>query len=289
MKASIVAMAAVLLSGLSACAPRAPETVEQRAALLAPYAQYYAPETEGPAPLVILLSGCGGLVGIDGPNRIMNNYAEAAAAAGAYTIVVDSFRPRGIDRRTAISRVCSGLRLGGTERAGDLLAAEALAKAHWRRPFTGIVLGGWSHGGWAVMNLLSFGADAERIGNLRVGETRGALRPAAVALFYPFCGFPNKARRRPWSFDGPLLLVTAEHDNMGAATKCLPIIESARGSLSGVENVDFPGVTHAFDEEVQSPDSRFIYDAEAAAQARELFSSFITRQVVRLRAPGPQR
>ncbi len=197
MKASMVAMAAVLLSGLSACAPRAPETVEHRVELLAPYAQYYAPRTEGPAPLIILLSGCGGLVGIDGPNRIMNDYAEAAAAAGAYAIVVDSFRPRGIDRQTAISRVCSGLRLRGTERAGDLLAAEALAKAHWRRPFTGVVLAGWSHGGWAVMNLLSFRPDAGRVGNLRFSETPGALQPAAVALFYPVLRLPQQSAPAP--------------------------------------------------------------------------------------------
>lgn len=282
MKASVVAMAAILLSGLSACAPRTPETMEQRADLLAPYAQYYAPHTEGSAPLVILVSGCGGLLGIDGPNRIMNNYAEAAARAGAYAVVVDSFRPRGIDRQTAISRVCTGLRLRGTERAGDILAAEALAKAHWRRPFTGIVIAGWSHGGWAVMNLLSIRPDAQRIGNLRVGDVRGALEPDAVALYYPFCSFPNKARRRDWSFHGPLLLVTAEHDRMGAAAKCLPVIGRARGGLAGVEDIDFPGMTHAFDEQVQSPDSRFIYDAEAAAQAQEVFSSFIAQQVARL-------
>lgn len=119
------------------------------------------------------------------------------------------------------------------------------------------------------------------------------LAPCSPPLwrsFTPFCGFPNKARRRPWSFHGPLLLVTAEHDNMGAAAKCLPIIDRARGNLSGVESVDFPGMTHAFDEQVQSPDSRFIYDAEAAGQAQELFSSFVTQQVARLRAPkGLQR
>lgn len=284
MKASIVAMAASLLSGLSACAPRTPETMEHRVNLLAPHAQYYAPDAGGPAPLVILMSGCGGLLGMDGPNRIMNDYAEAAARAGAYAVVVDSFSPRGIDRQTAISRVCTGLRLRGTERAGDILAAEALAKAHWRQPFTGIVIAGWSHGGWAVMNLLSVRPDAQSVGNLRIGDANGALRPDAVALYYPFCDFPNKARRRPWSFHGPLLLVTAEYDNMGAAETCLPVIDSARGSLAGVEDIDFPGVTHAFDEQVQSPNSRFIFDAEAAAQAREVFSDFIGQQVARLRA-----
>jgi dienelactone hydrolase len=286
MKLSLLAAAAALLACIAGCHAR-PETLQHRVELLAPYAQYYAPQHAGPAPLVILVSGCGGLVGIDGPNLIMNKYAESAARAGAYAIVVDSFRPRGIDRQTAISKVCTGLRLRGTERAGDILAAEALARAHWKRTFPGTVLAGWSHGGWSVMNLLTVRPDAPWIGNLRIGDDRSALRPSAVALFYPFCGFPNKARRRPWTFEGPLLLITAQLDTrMGPAKECLHVIDHARGSLAGVEAVDFPGMTHAFDERVQSPNSRFIYNAAAAERARELFADFIAQQVARLRAPS---
>jgi dienelactone hydrolase len=72
------------------------------------YAQYYAPPAGGRAPLVILSSGCGGVVGANGPNRVMNNYAEAAARGGAYAIIVDGLQARGIDRDAAIRTVCSG-------------------------------------------------------------------------------------------------------------------------------------------------------------------------------------
>ena len=168
------------------------------------------------------------MVGPDGPNRVMNTYAEAAARAGAYAIIVDSFRPRHIGRKAAIRSVCTGLRLRGRERAGDIVAGEELARRRWGSRFTGVILAGWSHGGWAVMELLSDGPGARRIGSLNLSVPRASLKPAAVVLYYPYCGFLNRAKRRPdWAFRGPLLLVTAGLDTIGPAKTCLPIINKA--------------------------------------------------------------
>lgn len=259
------------------------DNLAQRADLLASHVQYFAPPGGGRAPLVILSSGCGGIVGADGPNLIMSHYAQEAARAGAYAIIVDGIAARGMDRETAIRRVCAAVKLRGAERAGDILGGEELARRHWGSQFTGVILAGWSHGGWSVMELLSDRPGAKLVGNLRVDGRQAALKPDAVVLYYPFCGLLNNATRGAhWAFRGPLLLVTAERDTIGPARICLPIVERAMGGASGVRSVDMAGMTHAFDEQMQSPDSKFVYSPQAAARSDQLFGAFIAEQVARL-------
>jgi dienelactone hydrolase len=173
--------------------------------------------------------------------------------------------------------------LGGATRAADIRGGEELARRRWGNRFTGVILAGWSHGGWAVMELLSAGPDARQIGDLRVVAPQAAQKPDAVVLYYPYCGFLNAAKRHPkWTFRGPLLLVTAERDSIGPASKCLPVVTAAMDGAPGIRNVDFPGMTHAFDEETQSPNSKFVYDREATAKSEQLFLDFIAEQVARL-------
>ena len=59
-------LAVAMVLGLAACASY--PTLDERTALLAPTLVYYAPANTGRAPLVILVSGCGGLQGLQGPN-----------------------------------------------------------------------------------------------------------------------------------------------------------------------------------------------------------------------------
>lgn len=278
----LAAVASVSVALLGGCETY--PTMEERTQLLGSNAQYFAPPTAGPAPLVILMSGCGGLIGADGKtNPNMDKYAKAAARSGAYAIIVDSLGARGIGFEEAITTVCSGAQLRGQARAGDALAGEALAESHWKTSFTGIILSGWSHGSWAVMELLAAGPEAKKLGNLQVGETKRALSPDAVTLFYPYCGFLNGSGKKPWSFQGPLLLVTAENDSMGSLEACRKTVEGGRPGMAGVKSVVYPGVTHAFDEESQKDGSAFVYNPEASAKAEALFSEFIAEQVARLK------
>jgi dienelactone hydrolase len=276
--------AVLAFSPLLLCACETYPTMAARSEMLAPKAQYFAPEKSGPAPLVILMSGCGGLVGSDGkPNTIMEKYARAAARSGAYAVIVDSFQPRGIDFNKAISTVCSGMQLRGKARAGDALAGEALAESHWKTQFTGVILSGWSHGGWSITQLLDAGPEAKTLGNLQVGDARRALSPDAVTLFYPYCGILNQPPGKPWAFKGPILFVTAGLDTIGKPVECTKIVERGRPGLIDVDAVTFDGMTHAFDEESQSEGSAFVYNAEVSAQAEALFSEFIAEQVNRLK------
>src|SRR5579862_2735198 len=120
------------------------------------------------------------------------------------------------------------------------------------------------------MELLSAGPTARQVGDLRVATPLAAQKPAAVVLYYPYCGLLNAAKRNPkWAFRGQLLLVTAELDTIGPARKCLPVIKQAMDDAPSIRDVDFPGMTHAFDEETQSPDSKFVYNRDAAAKSEQ--------------------
>ena len=69
------------------------ETVEQRIARLEPHYIVRHPENaDAKTPVVIMLHGCGG------PRPFIEDMADAAAAAGATAVVVDSFAPRRISR-----------------------------------------------------------------------------------------------------------------------------------------------------------------------------------------------
>lgn len=133
------------------------------------------------------------------------------------------------------------------------------------------------------MELLSAGSKAHRVGNFVIDTPARSLTPDAVALFYPYCGVLNAARRRHWDFKGPLFLLTADADHPGAAKQSVKTVDHARGGMNGVEAVHFADNTHAFDESDQVPGSVYKYDAIATQRSLDLFSAFIREQVARLK------
>ncbi len=273
-----LAAAAGALALLCGCVTA--QAPDKRTDLLRGHVRLLEPEAPGPAPLVIFNTGCGGLIGTTGmPKQIMPRYAVAATRAGAYAVIVDSFSARDLDFDGSRTLVCSGVRLRPGVRGADALAAESLAKERWGDSITGVILAGWSHGGWVVLEMLADGPDARRIGDMRIERRYDALDPQAVVLFYPYCGRFNQSRRKTWAFHGPMLLVTAEIDEVGPREACLEIIERARGGLDDVETLHFEGATHAFDELDQTRESSFVYDPELAQQAEDAFTAFIRAQV----------
>ena len=92
----------------------------------------------------MLLSGC------DGVHDNMEFWANRLAARGYRALILDSHRPRGLDRFEAWRLVCAGQVLPGAERAGDL----AVALADPALPAGGRIVLGASHGGWAAMEFL---------------------------------------------------------------------------------------------------------------------------------------
>ena len=241
----------------------------ERDLLLEGHVSFLAPQPEtasqSRSSLVLLLPGCGGLVGSDGPKDVMNGYAKAAVEAGAHVAIIDSHGARGIGYDQAVTRVCSGLTLRGRQRGGDLVSAKILAERHWQQDFDHVVVAGWSHGGWAVMEQLSLDAKSET----------QHLDPDAVMLIYPYCGFFNQADRTDWSFTGPLVHISAENDGLSRTVKCREIIVKARQGDDRFRTIELEGVTHAFDESDHLPSSRYVYDLDMAQYMHDIFGQFI--------------
>jgi len=272
----------LVVAGLLIATRPAPMSLEALNAQLEPGYQVFRPEGEGPFPVVVLHHGCGGLIGEQGDKDILFPYAEAAVSVGYIAIIVDSFRPRGIGFDEARATVCSGLRLRGQARAGDVAASLAYARSLPDAAPDGFVIAGWSHGGWAVMEAMIMDMRTEWPPSL-TAPPGDALPPlAGVYLTYPYCGFPSRAPRRGWAAPVPADVVMAEHDSVSDVGRCDQAFERMRESGVRLEVELFEGVTHAFDESDQTATSVFVYDADAAAAAHARFGAFLEG----LRAPG---
>jgi dienelactone hydrolase len=243
----------------------ASETLEDRIAALMPHADIVKPEGAGPFPVVVQMHGCGG------KKPFQQTWAQQAREAGWAAIVLDSYAHRGISRLEAYATVCTGTRLWGRERAGDLYAALEWAR---RQPWADsrrMVAAGWSHGGWAVLDALAL-APGEEMATATKLSSLGAEPLAGVVgafLVYPYCGYGCVARRKGLRFDAaPLAIVGAQDAIVGT--------DGLRRTLEaiGVRVAWFDGATHAFDEP-EARDLRVRYSADLTARAHGLYRDYL--------------
>lgn len=233
---------------------------------LEPHVRIHGPADDRPRPAVILFHGCGGL------RAHLPRYAEAATAVGWRAFLVDSYAPRGLGRLEALATVCTGLRLRGHERGGDVLAAlhgvSARADVDRRR----LALAGWSHGGWAIMEAMS--ADPARPGALGVTNASDADLSGvrAVWLAYPYIGLLAPNRMRPWRHCPRLLAVTAKKDHLTTVRNAERVNAMIRGCGVQFEHWIADG-THAFDEPGAAGPMR--HHPELAREARDRFGRFL--------------
>ena len=208
---------------------------QELASFLAPFFQVNRPKGNGPFPTVVAFHGCGG---VDLGTLDWMSYLNSH---GYVTVIVDSSKPRGLSR----DQVCSGRRFWGSERAGDVLVASIEIS---KLPFVDenrLVLIGWSHGAWAIMDLLAMNPPIELPTNLHDSVAHVPIGVKGIVLLYPFCGFPAKAREGQFETDIPVLMLLAEKDPM--ATECLKFasIPGKRGD-SVITHI-YPEANHAFD------------------------------------------
>jgi dienelactone hydrolase len=241
------------------------------ARLMASGLKLVTPPGPGPFPTVLLIHGCGGLFGIEQPNPIMDEYAHSAVQAGWAAAILDSFSPRGWKAPWARRRVCIGLRLQGHRRSADVLAGLDLLGADPRIDLRHLRIASWSHGGWAVGDLVTLPDPGD--GSLR----RTMAEVEGIYFTYPFCGFPAQGGRRDWTWKGEVRFVFAEHDTVQSAAGCQPMLDRARKAGARVEAVVIPGVTHAFDERVKAADSPFKFDEAATVLAHQEFIAWLRR------------
>lgn len=248
------------------------ERLDARIAALEPAFTLVRPPGAGPFPLVVQLHGCGGR------KAFQDTWAHFACAAGAVALVVDSYAHRRIGALEAYATVCLGLRLWGRERAGDLFAALAWARAQpFIRPDQ-MVAAGWSHGGWTVMDALALRmgaemADATGLIDLPAEPLAGL---AGAFLMYPYCGIASLSDSRGWRLAPDCVAVVGGRDRVVGARQPLRVLERLRAAGQPIDIHLLAEATHAFDEP-DARDARVRYSPELAAQARGLLGGLIAR------------
>ena len=249
------------------------ETLDARAERLLAHCQIIKPEGDGPFPTAFLFHGCGDP---DGPQP---SYAKAAAAKGIASVVVDSFRPRGISLTEARMLVCSGLHLSGRDRAGDLISL-----MHWARGQNWVkadrlAAAGWSHGGWTVMDALVLGAEVAEFADLEDVPADPLAGLSTAFLVYPWCGLGAQTLRKGWQKSIPTFLMLGEDDTLSGTRYPLKAADKIRSEGAPVETHIYPGATHSFDEET-SVNPTFRYNAAQTADAQARFADWMASQLL---------
>ena len=240
------------------------DTLEWRWASLEPSTTRYGQARAG-APLVILLHGCGGV------RDHLRRYGEAAAGVGAQAVVIDSYAARGWSRAFGLAFVCTGAVLHGRERAGDVLAAAwgLLGEAHPDRP---LILAGWSHGGWAAMDLMTM--PVTNTGEAGVADPDPACLRNLRGLFlaYPYGGVGALSRGRPWLRAPDVLAIAPTRDHVTSARDVDRLYARARASGAHLA-LWRPEATHSFDEPTTAFPMR--HDEALTRQSLDRFAAFV--------------
>ncbi len=242
------------------------DTVAERWAQLEPHVHVFGPEDDRARPTVLLFHGCGGL------RPHLPRYAEGAVEAGWRVVVVDSYAPRNWGREFTLAFVCTGLRFQGRERAADVLAAIWGVAQRPDVDAATVVLAGWSHGSWAIMDLMTMDVANAAEAGLRDAPTDALAGVKGLFLAYPYAGYPALSRNRAWRVRPRTLAVIARRDHVTSHWAANRLYERLREDGVEVEtwSVD---ATHAFDEPTGIPPMR--HDAELAAESIGRFQRFL--------------
>ena len=243
------------------------DSLAARWARLKPSLVIRRPDGPGPFPVVLIFPGCGGV------RAHLHRYADAAAEAGWMSVTVESFIARGWSDAFVRTFVCTGLLLRGGTRAGDVMAAATFVKdlpdADPRR----IVLAGWSHGAWAIMDLMT--EKLEKRGEAMIADPMNADLSGVVGAFmpYPYVAFPARSRWFRWRRALDALVILPTRDHLARRADYERVLNRARAAGSTIEEwvVD---ATHAFDEPgLTHPKIR--HDPEATQAAIQRFVGFL--------------
>jgi dienelactone hydrolase len=241
-----------------------------RVELLAPHFTAVRPIGAGPLPLMVMLHGCGGR------QPFLQGYAEALRSAGVASLMVDSHTPRGIGRVGASLTVCTGARLQGRERAGDLYAAFAWARTqHWIDAGR-LFAAGWSHGGWTILDALALrsGAEMRRATGLADLPDEPLAGLAGAFLAYPYVGIASLAGRRAPRLKPPSTAIVCGRDLIVGTQAPLAAFARLRGHGAPIEVNLFNDNTHAFECD-NARDPRVRYDAGATRRAHALMLDLV--------------
>jgi dienelactone hydrolase len=247
-------------------------TVDELIAFLEPSVRLYKPDGPGPFPAVLQVHGCGGA------KPIQDDYARAAKEVGALVLILDSLTPRGIGYDKALKLVCTGQRLRGRERAGDVVAGLEMLRRRSDVDQKRLALVGWSHGAWTIMDLMALDLPKEKPFNLKDCPSNVWKGVKGVSLIYPYAGFPALTRSRGWkTTDVPVDALVLEGDTIANPSDALSALERARASGGQIDLETWSGVTHAFEEEEHAEGSGLRYDPARAKESHRRYAAWVRR------------
>ena len=248
-----------------------PDSLDAHYQWLEPHIEVFEPDDDIKRPALLIFHGCGG------KRPFLTAYAKLAATMGMRAFIIDSSAPRGWDRRHNIHKVCTGRVLHGNERAWDVLAAIKGIGERDNVDASNLILSGWSHGGWAITDLMTYDLPPE--------QDRLLQGVKGLFLVYPFLNIPSRtALRKPWHHHPETALVAAQQDHV----IFLPVMKSAVDKLrkDGISvTLTEVNATHAFDEGYERPETPenalrpMRHDKAAFAQALEALQRLIEKLV----------
>lgn len=246
------------------------QSIDERSALLAKGAEFHVPKSiEAPAPVVLMFHGCAG------PRmEFQRQWAKVMNDAGYAAVIIDSTGPRGFSRQDALDIVCQGKALLGQERAGDVLAAYDIVAEDPRLDASRLVLAGWSHGAWSVMDFLTMDMKNRRPAGLSGDLT--AAHVDGVILFYPHCGSGALSRRLAWKQSPPSLALIAGEDEIVKAEECIRLFEKRKQRGAQIDMTVYENANHVFDDPFLEPDWLHWYDEEDHQDAEKKVLNFLT-------------
>lgn len=186
----------------------------------------------GKHPAVVMLHGCGGAYSKAGSlNPRHQMWGDYLARLGYFTVMLDSFTPRGI------TQICTTpLRdrpLKEADRVGDAYATLAFLRGLPQVDGDHVAILGWSHGGGVVLDAIN------------TLPTAMAGFKAAVS-FYPGCARRN-ARSHSFKPYAPLLLLIGESDDWTPAAPCQALTDAVVAQGGAMQIVTYPDTYHDFD------------------------------------------
>ncbi len=226
---------------------------------------------EGPFPVVLQFHGCAGV-----RKPFQEQWADIANGAGYAAMIVNSTAPRGYSRVKALEVVCQGKALLGQERAGDILAAIKLAEDNPALDANHIVLAGWSHGGWSVMDYLTMDFDKRWPAGINP-EDEKPTEVEGVILFYPYCGLGTRSRIHDWAQQPQTLALIAGADTVVNADECIKFFDRQKNADRPVEVTVYPETEHAFDDPFIEQEWHHWHNPEALEDAKTQYEAFLGR------------
>lgn len=252
-----------------------PSALSAREEMLAPFIEFRAPKDRPPPyPVVIQFHGCAGM-----RENFMRQWADAANAAGYMAVIVDSLRPRGIGRERALATVCHGKELVGEERVGDVLAATDIVRKRSDVDKNRIVLAGWSHGGWSIMDFIALNAHRKAPPGIYGGAPHENI--AGVILIYPYCGFGGWARILGWPKGVPTLALIAGDDRTVDPRACPALLSRFAQTGAAINLHVYPDADHVFDDPYLEPQYIKAYNAKDHADAARRYRAFLEKIAAR--------